>query len=112
MLRSEDQLGTGLETQGSLPVGRDVCGPCRQGRASLGGGTQDQWEAVEQAGGWGRPMEWQPGVLSWMRETAEGQGREKMTKELRCREPRGRQTEPEERRKQEAGSERLRWEEE
>ena len=57
-------------------------------------------------------MERQPGVLSWMRETAEGQGREKMTKDLRCREPRGRQTEPEERRTQEAGSERLRWEEE
>lgn len=53
MLRGEDQLGTGLETQASLPVGRDVCGLCGRGRASLGGGTQGQWEAAEQAGGVG-----------------------------------------------------------
>lgn len=77
MLRGEDQLGTGLETQGSLPVGRDVCGPCGRGRGS--GRLQ------RRLGGGGGPWRGSQG-----------------TKELRCRGPRGRQTEPEERRKQEA----------
>lgn len=47
MYWGEDQLGTGPETQGSLPVGRDGCGPCGQGRAA--GGCSAGWAV-------GRPM--------------------------------------------------------
>lgn len=52
-------------TQGSLPVGRDVCGPCGQGR--------EQREAAKapRLGG-GEAMERPPGSCPGRRVTAEG----------------------------------------
>ena len=91
MLRGEAQVDRAGDS-GVSPCGQGSVRSLWTGQGQPRGGSQGHCEAAEQAGGWGRSVEGQPGIPSWRRVTMEGRGRGMTTKERRCREPGGRQS--------------------